>query len=80
MSTEHNHAIPANQNERSLWWALGLTSSFLLAEVVAGLLLNSLALLADAALGQAFTAQGHGDAEFAPVFVFSGMGDRKSVV
>ncbi len=49
MSSEHNHAIPVNQNERSLWWALGLTSSFLLAEVIAGVLLNSLALLADAA-------------------------------
>ena len=49
MSNEHAHAIPVNQNERSLWWALGLTSSFLLAEVVAGLLLNSFALLADAA-------------------------------
>ncbi len=49
MSNEHAHAIPKNQNESSLWWALGLTSSFLLAEVVAGLMLNSLALLADAA-------------------------------
>ena len=43
------HAIPVNQNERSLWWALGLTGSFLLVEVVAGVLLDSLALLADAA-------------------------------
>ena len=49
MNSEHAHAIPVNQNERSLCWVLGLTSSFLLAEVVAGLLLNSLALLADAA-------------------------------
>lgn len=49
MNSEHAHAIPVNQNERSLWWVLGLTTSFLLAEVVAGVLLNSLALLADAA-------------------------------
>jgi cobalt-zinc-cadmium efflux system protein len=43
------HVIPVNQNERSLWCALGLTGSFLVVEVVAGVLLNSLALLADAA-------------------------------
>lgn len=49
MSAEHAHAIPSTQNERTLWWALGLTSTFLIAEVVAGILLNSLALLADAA-------------------------------
>lgn len=49
MSSEHAHAIPSTQNERALWWALGLTSTFLIAEVVAGILLNSLALLADAA-------------------------------
>ena len=49
MSAGHNHALPGTQNEKALWWALGLTGSFLVAEVVAGLLLNSLALLADAA-------------------------------
>ncbi len=49
MSSEHAHAIPSTQNERALWWALGLTSTFLIAEVVAGVVLNSLALLADAA-------------------------------
>lgn len=48
MSAGHSHAIPSTHNERSLWWALGLTAAFLLTEVVAGLLLNSLALLADA--------------------------------
>jgi cobalt-zinc-cadmium efflux system protein len=43
------HAIPVAGNERALWMALGLTSIFLVAEVVAGLVFNSLALLADAA-------------------------------
>lgn len=49
MSSGHSHALPENKNERTLWWALGLTTTFLVAEVLAGLLLNSLALLADAA-------------------------------
>jgi cobalt-zinc-cadmium efflux system protein len=35
--------------ERPLWWALGLTATFLVAEVVGGLMTNSLALLSDAA-------------------------------
>ncbi|MHB1197995.1 MAG: cation diffusion facilitator family transporter [Polaromonas sp.] len=49
MSGGHSHALPSSQNERSLWWALVLTTTFLIAEVVAGVLFNSLALLADAA-------------------------------
>ncbi|MDP3654442.1 MAG: cation diffusion facilitator family transporter [Rhodoferax sp.] len=49
MSTGHSHAIPENKNETSLWIALILTSTFLVAETVAGIVLNSLALLADAA-------------------------------
>jgi cobalt-zinc-cadmium efflux system protein len=49
MASGHAHALPENKNERTLWIALGLTSTFLIAEVIAGLLLNSLALLADAA-------------------------------
>lgn len=49
MSAGHTHAVPTNQNEKVLWWALGLTSSFLVAEFAAGILLNSLALLSDAA-------------------------------
>ena len=49
MSTGHAHALPGTQNEKALRWALGLTGSFLVTEVVAGLILNSLALLADAA-------------------------------
>ena len=43
------HALPETGNERMLWWALGLTTAFLLAEVVAGIVFGSLALLADAA-------------------------------
>ena len=49
MSTGHNHAIPENQNEKTLWLTLCLTGSFLTIEAVAGVLLNSLALLSDAA-------------------------------
>ena len=49
MSTGHAHALPGTQNENALRWALGLIGSFLVTEVVAGLILNSLALLADAA-------------------------------
>ncbi len=48
MSKEHT-AIPANGNERALWLALGLTATFLVAEVIAGIVFGSLALLADAA-------------------------------
>lgn len=49
MSTGHSHAIPENKKETALWMALILTSTFLVAEAVAGIVLNSLALLADAA-------------------------------
>ena len=49
MSTGHAHALPGTQNENALRRALGVTGSFLVTEVVAGLILNSLALLADAA-------------------------------
>ena len=49
MSAEHTHAIPTNQNEKYLWLALGLTSTFLIVEVVGGLITGSLALLSDAA-------------------------------
>lgn len=49
MSGSHAHALPDTGNERALWMALGLTSMFLVAEVVAGIVFNSLALLADAA-------------------------------
>lgn len=49
MSAGHDHALPATTKERSLRWALALTSAFLIAEVVGGVVLNSLALLSDAA-------------------------------
>lgn len=49
MSTGYSHAIPTKGNERALWMALGLTSTFLIAEVIAGIVFQSLALLADAA-------------------------------
>lgn len=49
MSADHNHAIPTNQNEKVLWWALGLTTTFLITEFAAGILYNSLALISDAA-------------------------------
>ncbi len=49
MSSGHDHAVPTGNNEKTLLIALGLTSTFLVIEVIAGLYLNSLALLADAA-------------------------------
>jgi Co/Zn/Cd efflux system component len=42
MSASHEHALPTTGNERRLWIALGLTASFMIAEVVAGILTNSL--------------------------------------
>lgn len=39
----------AQSNERALWLALLLTSTFLVAEVVGGILTGSLALISDAA-------------------------------
>jgi cobalt-zinc-cadmium efflux system protein len=49
MSSTHGHSQPDGRNERRLWWALALTGSFLVAEVVAAFTTNSLALLSDAA-------------------------------
>ncbi len=49
MSAEHNHALPNTQNEKVLWIAFALTTTFLIAEALAGFILNSLALLSDAA-------------------------------
>ena len=45
----HTHGSAAARNKTRLAWALGLTLAFMVAEVVAGLLTGSLALLADAA-------------------------------
>ncbi|PZQ55251.1 MAG: cation transporter [Phenylobacterium zucineum] len=49
MSAGHDHIQGSNPNARRLVIALALTSTFLIAEVVAGLVFNSLALLSDAA-------------------------------
>jgi len=49
MGSGHSHAVSVGQNERPLWMALGLTTVFLIAEVVGGILTNSLALISDAA-------------------------------
>lgn len=49
MSHDHSHAIPTNQNKKYLWMAFILTSTYLIVEVVGGLITGSLALLSDAA-------------------------------
>lgn len=45
----HGHDHTAGANAKMLTWALGLTATFLIAEVAAGIVFNSLALLSDAA-------------------------------
>ena len=49
MGSGHDHGTDSIRHEKPLWWALGLTATFLVAEIVGGLLTNSLALLSDAA-------------------------------
>ena len=49
MGAGHDHGGGEVKHEKPLWWALGLTAAFLVAEVIGGLLTNSLALLSDAA-------------------------------
>ena len=49
MSAGHNHALPKGQNQKYLLIAFVLTSTFLVAEVIGGLVTGSLALLSDAA-------------------------------
>lgn len=49
MAAGHDHGTGELRHERPLWWAFGLTTAFLVAEVIGGLLTNSLALLSDAA-------------------------------
>lgn len=49
MGAGHDHGTNQIKHETPLWWAFGLTLTFLIAEVVGGLLTNSLALLSDAA-------------------------------
>ncbi len=45
----HAHGLDRIEHERPLWWALGLTVSFLIAEVIGAWISGSLALLSDAA-------------------------------
>ena len=45
MSASHTHALPSTENERALRFALALTGSFLVAEVIGGVLTGSLAAL-----------------------------------
>ncbi|QQP94253.1 cation transporter [Lysobacter enzymogenes] len=49
MGSGHDHGTTAIRHERPLWWALGLTGGFLIAEVIGAFVTNSLALLSDAA-------------------------------
>lgn len=49
MGAGHDHGLGEVQHEKPLWWAFGLTAAFLIAEVIGGLVTNSLALLSDAA-------------------------------
>src|SRR3546814_21168757 len=49
MGAGHDHGGGEIKHEKPLWWALGLTATFLVAEVIGDLLTNSLALLSDAA-------------------------------
>ena len=49
MAHDHSHASTGDGNERALWMSLGLTGAFMIAEVVVGILSNSLALISDAA-------------------------------
>ena len=49
MGAGHSHAVPHSRNERPLWIALVLTSTFLVVEAIAGVLTGSLALISDAA-------------------------------
>ena len=48
MSAGHDHGT-STANERNLWIVLGLTTAFMLAEIVGGVLTKSLALISDAA-------------------------------
>lgn len=48
MSAGQDHGTGDNKHERPLWWSFGLTVTFLIAEIVGGLMTNSLALLSDA--------------------------------
>ncbi len=45
----HDHGLNSIKHEKPLWWALALTASFLIVEIIAAFITNSLALLSDAA-------------------------------
>lgn len=49
MGSNHNHSISRNSKEKPLLWALILTFSFMLVEIIGGIVTGSLALLSDAA-------------------------------
>lgn len=49
MGHDHSHAPSEIRHEKPLWWALGLTGTFLFAEIIGAFLTGSLALLSDAA-------------------------------
>ena len=49
MSHDHNHLPSEIRHEKPLWWALGLTTAYLIVEVFGAFWTNSLALLSDAA-------------------------------
>ena len=55
MGHDHDHLPSQIRHEKPLWWALGLTSTFLVIEVVGAFWTNSLALLSDAAHGHRCT-------------------------
>lgn len=46
---DHSHAVVTEENSKKLMVALGLTTTFLIVEVVAAFITQSLALLSDAA-------------------------------
>lgn len=48
MSGDHDHGDMQNTPETRLWIAFGLTGSFMIAEVIGGIVTNSLALISDA--------------------------------
>lgn len=49
MSGSHTDALPTGNKEKARWLALALNASFMIAEVIAGFLSGSLALISDAA-------------------------------
>jgi len=49
MGAGHDHGLSEIQHERPLWWAFGLTTAFLFAGLLGGLVTNRLALLSVAA-------------------------------